>query len=136
MVFLQARVSIQFSLILLLAAIYCIENNKYHCLAFVSFVFVWSYTAFPLVVLLSFFYSLSIIIVKRKFSFGSLKPIFFSMISVVFGLVVNPYFPKNIKIFFIQLVNPILNPVVGIYNGNFTSQNKIHVFPLIIFDVL
>jgi len=84
------------ALILLLLGIYCIEQKRYLFLFLISFLYVWSHGGFVL-----------LLIVGIIFSFRSLLPIILGMIS---GLVVNPYFPKNILFYWQQVVQ------IGIIN--------------------
>jgi hypothetical protein len=83
------------SLALLAAATYLILKRRHIWLAVLSFVFVWSYSLFPLVLIFALAYSLSVYLAERRIDFrGSLA----SFIGIVAGLVVNPYFPKNLAL--------------------------------------
>lgn len=68
-------------------------ENKYKHLAVLSFFYVWTYNAFPLMPALAFLYCMSIFIIEHKVV---IKPILYSSIGVLAGLIINPYFPDNL----------------------------------------
>lgn len=84
------------ALILLLLGIYCLEQKKYLFLFLLSFLYVWSHGGFIL-----------LLIVGLLFSWRSLLAI---MSGFAAGLIINPYFPKNIIFYWQQVVQ------IGIIN--------------------
>lgn len=89
------------ALILLLLGIYCSEQKKYLFLILISFLYVWSHGGFIL-----------LLIIGIIFSWKSLWPIIAGFAA---GLIINPYFPKNILFYWQQVVQ------IGIvnYQGDF-----------------
>ncbi len=113
------------SVIILLLGCYLIIKHKYWWLALLSFVYVWTYGGWPLILLATLIYCLAGAIkdttdrakqVPPKFKIGklfgnwklgirnflrylfsktNLKLIFFCLLGVLLGLTINPYFPKT-----------------------------------------
>jgi hypothetical protein len=74
---------------------YLIFNRKHIWLGILSFVFVWSYSLFPLIFGFAIVYSICVYLSQRRFDFwGAIA----SLVGIVAGLVVNPYFPKNLAL--------------------------------------
>ncbi|MBS3127528.1 hypothetical protein J4410_00090 [Candidatus Woesearchaeota archaeon] len=90
-------------LCLLLLSYYCIRENKSFFLGVTSFVFVYVYPAFPLVLLLLILHSF----MYNKISLSLYKSYF---IGVIAAIIFNPFFPKNIKILFYQIFGNIFLP--------------------------
>lgn len=84
------------SLALLGVGTYLIFERKPLLLALLSFVFVWSYSLFPLMMSLAVAHAVTIYLSERRFEF---RPILATAIGIVAGLVINPYFPKNLALF-------------------------------------
>ena len=68
-------------------------ENKHKHLAVLSFFYVWAYNAFPLMPALAFLYCVAILIIEHKLD---IKPLIWSSVGVVAGLIINPYFPDNL----------------------------------------
>lgn len=84
------------SLALLGVGTYLILKRKHIWLGLLSFVFVWSYSLFPLMLGFALAYSISVYLSERRIDlWGPLA----SFTGIVVGLVVNPYFPKNLALF-------------------------------------
>jgi len=119
------------SLIFLLAILWCVFNYRLKLLFIISAVFVWAYGGFPLALVLTLIYgiisvvfrfqekrnvilnklfryrpSLSSLIFKGK----EIKLILTALSGILTGLVINPYFPKNLSFYWSQLVE------IGIVN--------------------
>jgi hypothetical protein len=95
------------SLILLLLGMYFITSKKYTLLLLTSFIFVWSYNAFPLLIIFSIIYALAEKIINNKFN---LKPAVVVTSGIILGIIINPYFPENIDFYKIHLfIIPFLN---------------------------
>jgi hypothetical protein len=84
------------SLALLGVGAYLILKRKPLLLALLSFVFVWSYSLFPLMMAFAVAHAVTIYLSERRFEFGSILG---SGIGIVAGLVINPYFSKNLALF-------------------------------------
>ncbi|HWN99625.1 MAG TPA: hypothetical protein VNS63_10185 [Blastocatellia bacterium] len=84
------------SLVLLGAGSWLIFKHKSLWLAVLSFVFVWSYSLFPLMMAFAVAHAIAIYLSERRFEFRSILA---SGIGIIAGLVVNPYFPKNLTLF-------------------------------------
>ena len=97
------------ALIFLFAGLYTIFKKKYFMLALVSFCFVWLYVGFTIIILFSFLAFLGIFLVKRDFA---IKIILFPLIGSAAGLIINPYFPYNLKFIFIQTTKAGISRVV------------------------
>ena len=68
-------------------------ENKYKHVAVLSFFYVWMYNAFPLMPALAFLYCVATLIIENKLD---IKPLIWSSVGVVAGLIINPYFPDNL----------------------------------------
>ncbi len=114
----QFRMSItraqSLSLGLLVIAVLWLLEGKYKWLAVLSFLYVWMYDAFPLILILAFLHFLSILIVERRFEF---RPLLYVGAGIALGMLVNPYFPYNIT-FFINHVAPKLTDATSVRVGN------------------
>lgn len=114
------------SLLILLLGLYCIFKKKYLGLFILSFIYVWAYGGFILMLLLVVFYSLVSLVynwLKKKSVSRALddgvKLIFSCSGGMLLGLVVNPYFPENLYFYWHQLIKiGIINyqNVIGVGN--------------------
>jgi len=84
------------SLALLGFGAYLILKRKPLWLALLSFVFVWSYSLFPLILAFAAAHAIAIYLSERRFEFRSILA---TGIGIVAGLIINPYFPKNLTLF-------------------------------------
>ncbi len=89
------------SLFLLLLSFYWIIRGKHVRLLVTSAVYALTYTAFPLVVVLASVFSAIRSIQERALRFEALL---FSGGGVLLGLLVNPYFPDNVRMYYTQMV--------------------------------
>ena len=85
------------SLLLLAVGAYLILESKFIPLAVLTFVFVWLYNMFPLILVFAFAYTVTIWLAERRFALGAL---YVTSIGAVLGLVINPYFPKDCLLIF------------------------------------
>ena len=88
------------SIVLLGIGSYLILERKLRWLALLSFVFVWTYSLFPLIVVFAAAHALTLYLAERRIDLGALVA---TVSGVVAGLVVNPYFPKNLVLFWEHL---------------------------------
>ncbi|MFN8434796.1 MAG: hypothetical protein U0V18_12290 [Anaerolineales bacterium] len=68
-------------------------EGKYKHLAVLSFFYVWTYNAFPLMLALAGLYTFAILLTEKRLD---LRPVLWTSFGIFAGLVVNPYFPKNL----------------------------------------
>ncbi|MBD3359421.1 MAG: hypothetical protein GF365_01800 [Candidatus Buchananbacteria bacterium] len=125
--------AVALSLIFLFLGIYCLFKKKYWLLALISFLYVWSYGGFLLIFIAAFIFVLAKTIYhtfiaqplwfelknflklikiknyfklffKNLFSLDNLKLILAPFLGIILGLVLNPYFPKNLKFYWQQVI--------------------------------
>jgi hypothetical protein len=84
------------SLALLGIGAYLILQRKLLLLGLVAFAFTWTYSLFPLILVFAVIHAIAVYVVERRIDFGQALAAF-SGIAV--GLVVNPYFPRNLALF-------------------------------------
>ena len=81
------------SLAILVLGLNFLLQKKYWYLLPLSFIYVWLYDAFPLMIVLAIIYILSLWLIEGDLKF---QPLIFVLLGVTFGLLINPYFPDNI----------------------------------------
>ncbi|HEX5807510.1 MAG TPA: hypothetical protein VFY25_02505, partial [Anaerolineales bacterium] len=91
-----------------------ILEGKYKHLAVLSFLYVWMYDAFPLMVALGVLHLIAVGITEQRFEF---RPLLYILGGIVLGLIVNPYFPENI-IFSYRHMLPKLSDATSVRVGN------------------
>ncbi|MEW6206805.1 MAG: hypothetical protein AB1631_00455 [Acidobacteriota bacterium] len=84
------------SLAMLGAGAYLILKRKHALLALLSFAFVWLYSLFPLILAFALAHSAAVYLAERRVE---LKAFAYSLAGVAAGMVFNPYFPKNVTLF-------------------------------------
>lgn len=99
---LYPRIFIPLAIICMILSIYFIMGKKNKSLFALSFFFSWLYTAAPLVILPAIFYSAIVFFKQRKID---LKPVLYAGFGLLAGMIINPYFPKNFYIYYLQIVN-------------------------------
>jgi len=102
------------SLVVLALAVTWILERKHKHLAVLSFVYVWMYDAFPLLIALAVLYLIAVALVERRIAY---KPLLYISLGILFGLIVNPYFPENI-IFSYRHMLPKLADATSVRVGN------------------
>jgi hypothetical protein len=83
------------SLVLLAAGAYLILKRRMILLAVLAFIFVWLYSLFPLILAFSIAYSVAVYLAEKRIDLRALAA---SALGIATGLVVNPYFPENLKL--------------------------------------
>lgn len=76
--------------------IYLLFERKYKWLLPLMFVFVWTYSLFPLLLIGALIWMLIIGWNERKFEW---QPVAYTLGGMILGNVVNPYFPNNLLLF-------------------------------------
>ena len=89
-------------------------EGKYKQLAFLSFLYVWMYDAFPLIIALAVLHLISVALIERRLE---LKPLIYISAGVILGMLLNPYFPENI-IFSYRHMLPKLADATSVRVGN------------------
>jgi hypothetical protein len=83
------------SLVLLGVGTYLILKRRHVWVGVLSFVFVWAYSLFPLMLAFALAYSVAVYLSERRIDLWSALT---SFIGIAAGLVINPYFPKNLTL--------------------------------------
>lgn len=99
--------------VLALGYLWLVERKHWH-LAALSFVYVWMYDAFPLMIALGVLHFAAVVLTERRFD---IRPLVFIGIGIAAGLVINPYFPVNVT-FSIQHMLPKLADATSVRVGN------------------
>lgn len=99
--------------ILALAVAWLLERKYIH-LGVLSFIYVWMYDAFPLILVLAVLHLIANAMIERRFEY---RPLVYVIGGVALGLVVNPYFPENI-LFTYQHILPKLADATSVRVGN------------------
>lgn len=81
------------SLLVMLLGLHLALTQRYRWLLPLSFLYVWLYDAFPLMLLLVGLYVLARWLIEGKFT---VAPIIYTGLGIGLGLVINPYFPDNL----------------------------------------
>jgi len=89
-------------------------EGKYKHLAVLSFIYVWMYDAFPLMLALGVLHLISVALIEQRIEYKSLLYI---SAGVIVGMLFNPYFPENI-IFSYRHMLPKLADATSVRVGN------------------
>jgi hypothetical protein len=89
------------AIIFMVAGIYLLFEGRYVWLAPLMFLFVWTYSLFPTLFAAAVIWSVVIVVSERRLEW---RPIVWTFTGMVAGFVVNPYFPKNIRLFYEHLL--------------------------------
>jgi hypothetical protein len=89
-------------------------EGKYKRLAVLSFLYVWMYDAFPLILAMAGLHFLAVLLIERRLEF---RPLLWAGIGVGAGLIINPYFPNNL-IFTWHHLLPKLQDATSVNVGN------------------
>ena len=84
------------AIIFMVIGIYLLFEGKYLWLAPVMFLFVWSYSLFPTLIIATVIWTAVTGWSERRFEW---RPLLWITIGTAAGLILNPYFPKNIMLF-------------------------------------
>lgn len=95
--------------ILALGMLWLLEGRHWR-LAVLGFVYVWTYNAFPLLLVVGVLYSSAVLLIERKFQW---KPMVFIAAGILAGLVINPYFPRNLIFTFQHILPKLAEPAVS-----------------------
>lgn len=92
------------SLLLLVIGFFLLAERRDRWLLPLGFIYVWMYDAFPLLLLLAACRVMADLVIERRFN---LRPILYASVGIGLGLLVNPYFPRNL-VFITQHLLPKL----------------------------
>ena len=84
------------TIIYTVVGIYLLFERKYVWLLPLMFVFVWTYSLFPILFIAAVFWTIIIAWNERKFEW---RPIVYTFAGMILGNIINPYFPQNIGLF-------------------------------------
>ncbi len=84
------------TIIYTIVGIYLLFERKYIWLLPLMFVFVWTYSLFPILFIAAFFWTLIIAWNEKKLEW---RPLVYTFAGMILGNVVNPYFPQNVGLF-------------------------------------
>ncbi len=102
------------SLAFLALGIAWLLEKKYKRLAALSFVYVWLYDAFPLMLALGVLHVVAVLLAERRLEY---KPLLYIAAGIALGVVINPYFPANV-IFSWHHMLPKLTNATAVSVGN------------------
>jgi hypothetical protein len=89
-----------FAIIYLILGIYFLFTKKYWPLVPLGFIFALTYDMFVLLILASFIWTGVVAWTERRFEW---RPIAWVLVGTIAGLVINPYFPTNLQLFYEHL---------------------------------
>ena len=94
------------SLLLLVIALLAMLEGRRWLLLGLGFLYVWSYNAFPLLLIVAGAVTAARWLVEKKLRW---EPLLFSAAGIALGLVVNPYFPENLAFIYRHLMPKLLD---------------------------
>lgn len=84
------------TIIITVLGIHLLFQRKYIWLLPLMFLFVWTYSLFPLLLIAAFIWAGIIAWNERKLEW---RPVGYTFAGMILGNIVNPYFPNNLKLF-------------------------------------
>jgi len=94
------------SLAVLVLGLAWILEGKYKYLAVLSFLYVWMYDAFPLILAIAGLHFIAVLLMERRLEY---RPLLWAGIGVGVGLIINPYFPNNLIFTYHHLLPKLLD---------------------------
>jgi hypothetical protein len=89
------------SLFVLVIGLDWLLTGRHRRLILLAFAYVWLYNAFPLLLGLAGIYVVSVWLSERRLD---LRPVFYTGVGLLLGLVINPYFPFNIIFAYLHIL--------------------------------
>jgi hypothetical protein len=89
------------AIIFMVAGILLLFEGRYVWLAPLMFLFVWTYSLFPTLLAAAIIWTIVVAWSEHRFEW---RPLLWTTVGVVAGFVVNPYFPKNIRLFYEHVI--------------------------------
>ena len=106
---------------LALAYVWLLEG-KYKRLALLGFIYVWMYDAFPLMIALAVLHFLAVALTDRRFEF---RPLLYTSVGILLGMLINPYFPDNLIFSFHHMLPKLANATsVSVGNEWYPYETK------------
>ena len=102
------------SLLLLLIALNILFKRRYRWLLPLSFAYVWLYNGFILLLALAAFHAVGMWLAERRLNW---QPIIYCAVGILLGLLINPYFPRNV-IFTIEHLSAKVDLESGVSVGS------------------
>jgi hypothetical protein len=101
------------TIIYTVAGIYLLFQRKYVWLLPLMFIFVWTYSLFPMLWIAAIIWTIIVAWNERKFEW---RPFTYTTAGLILGNLINPYFPNNLKLFFEHALTKISSGdyVVGV----------------------
>jgi hypothetical protein len=90
----------QLSLLFLLAGLWLLGSGRTAGLFVLALLFTWTYTAFPMLWLLTFCSFVSVLFLEGR---ADARPLVSVTLGIAAGLVLNPYFPDNLWYYYTQV---------------------------------
>lgn len=108
------------SLVILLMSLNLLWRKKYLALTAASFLYVWFYGGWSLLLILLFSQIMSELIINKQFNWRATLSIVGGLIG---GLILNPYFPENLLFYWQQMIQ------IGLINYQDTIQVGMEWYP-------
>ena len=83
------------AIIFIVVGIYLLFEKKYWMLGPVMLFFAWTYSLFPALLLVVFIWTLILVWSEKRFEW---HPLVWTVAGMIGGVVLNPYFPRNIRL--------------------------------------
>src|SRR3989338_4549005 len=106
------------SLLIYLFGLVCLKEKRYRSLAVLSFIYVWAYGGWPLLLVSVALYSAGLFFIGKEKLYSSIAPLGWSFFGSVAGIIINPYFPTNLTFFQRQIIDIALIPTSISVVGN------------------
>ncbi len=92
---------ISLSVIFFILALHVLFRGDYRWMALLAYLFVLAYNGFPMLVVIVVTYTVCRLVYDRKLEY---RPLLYCLAGLAAGMVLNPYFPNNFRILFVQFV--------------------------------
>lgn len=99
------------SLAIYFLGLLCLKEEKKWPLALLSFIYVWAYAGWPLLLVTVIVYTIVSIILNYKDWRRSLNFLVASLAGSLAGIIINPYWPHNLWFYKRQIIDIALNPL-------------------------
>lgn len=95
------------SLAMLILAAYFFSKNNFKALAIIAFFYAWLYSGFPLLIVFALCYLLADYFLRKEFQY---KPLVAVTTGSLLGLLINPFFPNILKVYYVQVFGGFVFP--------------------------
>jgi hypothetical protein len=100
------------SLLVLIVGLHWLLQRRHALLVPLGFIYVWLYNAFPLLLVVAGTYVIATMLAERRFEWKALA---YPAVGVLLGLVINPYFPQNLR-FIVEHLAPKIGNTTSVGN--------------------